>query len=413
MTRRWFLLGLLSALNVTAAHAGDWPQWRGPGGHAIVADFKAPTEWPKELTKKWSKSIGDGVATPALAGGKLYTFGYQGGNEVVRCFDAKSGDELWKDEYPARAASGPASGFPAARSSPAVADGKVVILGVQGTLSCLDAEKGTKIWRKDSTGGVPGFSTSSSPLIVDGLCVVQIGGDRGGGSVVAYNLADGNEKWTWKSDGTKYASPALLTVGDVKAVVVETAGTVSAVTLTGGKFLWSANFSTRYNASTPAVDGTTVYYSGSSQPMRAVKLEKDGEKLVGKELWPNKDGSVIYNTPVVKDGLLYGLSERNEIFCIDTKDGKTLWTKPFGTGGGGGGGGGRGRGGYGSIVAAGASLFALTPAGQLAVFKPDREEYTEVASYKVASGGTYAYPVVTSEGVYVRDKDSVAFWAFK
>lgn len=408
MARRWLVLGLLSAFNLSSAHAGDWPQWRGDG-HAVVADFTPPPSWPKELTKKWSKPIGDGVATPALVGGKLYAFGYQGGNEVVRCLDAKTGDQLWKDEYPARAASGPASGFPAARSSPAVAEGKVVTLGVQGTLSCLDAEKGTKVWRKDSTGGVPGFATSSSPLLADGLCVVQIGGERGG-SVVAYNLADGSEKWTWKSDGTKYASPALLTVGDVKAVVVETAGTVSAVTLTGGKLLWSASFSTRYNASTPAVEGQTVYYSGSSQPTRAVKLEKDGDKLAGKDLWSNKDGSVIYNTPVIKDGLLYGLSERNEIFCIDTKDGKTLWTKPFGSGGGGGG---RGRGGYGSIVAAGASLFALTPAGQLAVFKPDRAEYKEVASYKVASGGTYAYPVVASEGVYVRDRDSVSFWSFQ
>ena len=141
-----------------------------------------------------------------------------------------------------------------------------------------------------------------------------------------------------------------------------------------------------------------------------MKLEKEGEKLVGKELWANKDGSVIYNTPVIKDGLLYGLSERNEIFCIDTKDGKTLWTKPFAAGGGGGG---RGRGGYGSIVAAGTAMIALTPAGQLVVFKPDRDEYKELGSYKIAGGGTYAYPVVTSEGVYIRDRDSVAYWTFK
>ena len=226
---------------MTQATAGDWPQWRGLKGDAVVADFTPPAAWPKELTKKWSKSIGDGVATPALVGGKLYAFGYQSGNEVVRCLDAKSGEELWKDEYAARAAGGPARDFPAARSSPAVADGKIVTLGVQGTLSCLDAEKGTKLWRKDSTGGVPGFATSSSPLLVDGMCVVQVGGERGG-SLVAYNLADASERWTWKSDGTKYASPALLTVGTEKAVVVETAGTVTAVSLTSGQAVWSVNF---------------------------------------------------------------------------------------------------------------------------------------------------------------------------
>ena len=64
------------------------------------------------------------------------------------------------------------------------------------------------------------------------------------------------------------------------------------------------------------------------------------------------------------------IAEGYEVFCIDTKSGATLWTEPLPAGGDGGGR--RGRGGYGSIVAAGPVLFALTPAGQLVVFEPDR-----------------------------------------
>jgi outer membrane protein assembly factor BamB len=193
--------------------------------------------WPKELHKKWYSYVGDGVATPALVGDRLYAFGYQDGKEVVSCLEAGTGKELWNNAYPARAASGAAAGFPGARSSPAVAEGKVVTLGVQGTLSCLDAEKGTVVWRKDSTGRVPGFSTASSPLLADGLCVVQVGGDRDGGAVVAFDLAGGKEKWRWSSDGTRYASPMLATLDGLKAVVVETAGTISAVNLADGKLL--------------------------------------------------------------------------------------------------------------------------------------------------------------------------------
>ncbi len=393
------------------ASASDWPQWRGPDSAAVVKDFTAPTTWPKELQKKWSTPVGEGVATPALVGDKLYAFGFKDGKEVVRCLDAGTGKEIWKNEYDARSAGGLARAFPAARSSPAVADGKVVTLGVQGALSCLDAQKGDVLWRKESTGSVPGFSAASSPLLVDGLCVVQVGGDRGG-AVVAYDLADGKERWRWSSDGTKFASPMLLTLNDLKAVVVETAGSIAAVNLAGGKLLWKTNFSTRYNASTPMVEGDVVYFAGSGQPVTAVTLEKQGDALTGKELWTDNDASVIFNTPVIKDGLMFGLSERNEIFCIDTKTGKRLWSKRL-EGGGGGGGGGRGRGGYGSIVAAGPVLFALTPAADLVVFKPDREEFKRVASYKVADGSTYAYPVVTSEGVYIKDRDSVAFWTFK
>src|SRR5262245_43696672 len=119
----------------TAAAAADWPQWRGPNRDAVAADFTPPAEWPKELKKQWAATVGEGVGSPALVGDRLYAFGYQNGNEVVRCLDAATGKEVWKDQYAASPARGPAAGFPAARSSPAVAEGKVVTLGVQGTLS--------------------------------------------------------------------------------------------------------------------------------------------------------------------------------------------------------------------------------------------------------------------------------------
>src|SRR5262249_29704555 len=152
------------------AGAQDWPQWRGPNRDAKATGFTAPTTWPKEPTRKWQVKVGDGVATPALVGDKLYVFSRQEGNEGIRCLAAADGKEIWADKYEAAGFNGPDSGFPGPRSSPAVADGKVVTLGVQGTLSCLDAASGTVVWRKnDFKGSLPRFHTSSSPIIVDGL----------------------------------------------------------------------------------------------------------------------------------------------------------------------------------------------------------------------------------------------------
>ena len=167
MTARFLLTAALILSPVTAP-AADWPHWLGPNRDGKATDFKAPATWPKELTKKWSVTVGDGVATPALVGDKLYAFGGQGGDEVLRCLKADTGEEVWKDKYPAKSAGGPAAGFPTARSSPAVAEGMVVTLGVQGTLSAVDAATGKKLWRKDDTGAVPRFATSSSPVLVDG-----------------------------------------------------------------------------------------------------------------------------------------------------------------------------------------------------------------------------------------------------
>src|SRR5881628_1489831 len=159
---------LLLSLVSVRADAADWPQWRGASRDARATDFKAPKTWPKELMQKWKVTVGEGVATPALVGDKLYVFSRQEGNEVTRCLDAATGKELWQEKYEAGGATGPAAGFSGPRSSPTVADGKVVTLGVRGMLSCFEAATGKTLWRKDDFQAWPKFYPSSSPLIVDG-----------------------------------------------------------------------------------------------------------------------------------------------------------------------------------------------------------------------------------------------------
>src|SRR5690349_13460565 len=98
MSARWLLLVTVFGTVLTAS-AGDWPQWRGPNRDAVATDFAAPKTWPKTLTKKWSVPVGGGVSTPALVGGKLYVFSWEDPNEVIRCLDADTGNEIWKDTY--------------------------------------------------------------------------------------------------------------------------------------------------------------------------------------------------------------------------------------------------------------------------------------------------------------------------
>ena len=441
--------------------AADWPQWRGPNRDAR-AEFTAPAEWPKQLNQKWKVQVGDGVATPALVSDRLYVFSRENGNEVIRCLDAASGNEIWSDKYPAQGASGPAGSFPGPRSSPAVADGKVVTLGVNGTVSCLNAADGKKLWRKDDFNGtVPPFFTSSSPLISDGMAIVQLGGGGGRGApgigaIIAYDLASGDQKWKSPTDSPAYGSPVIMNVGDTKLLIAMTESKLIAVTLADGKQVWETPFKAMgmggYNACTPIVDGQTLIYSGGGRGTKAVKLEKEGDKFTGKELWSNPDKSVQFNSPVLKDGKIYGVSMSNELFCINEADGKTVWGAPIAGGGGGpgggppgggpggggpppgggpgpgggppgggggggrpGGGGGRGRmgggmgraTGYGSIVDAGSSLLVLSPSSELIVVQPG-EKYTEQAKIKVSDTATYAYPVVSGNRMFLKDQNSVA-----
>jgi hypothetical protein len=69
--------------------------------------------------------------------------------------------------------------------------------------------------------------------------------------------------------------------------------------------------------------------------------------------------------------------------------------------------------GYGSVVDAGSVLLALTPTGQLTVFEPSDKEFKEIAKYKVADGNTYAYPVLSGNRIFIKDKDSLILWTLE
>jgi outer membrane protein assembly factor BamB len=396
--------GCVVLLGASCVRAQDWPQWRGPNRDNKVTGFTAPSTWPKELTQKWKVNVGLGDASPALVGDKVYVFTRQGGDEVTLCLDAATGSELWRDKYAAQEVRGAPGAHPGPRSSPAVAEGKVCTLGVGGVLSCLDADKGTVVWRKD-TKAWPKFFTASSPIIVDGKCVADLGGDSKG-DLVAYDLATGDEKWKWSGDGAGYASPVLMNVEGTKQIVTLTGQSVVGVGTADGKLLWQIPFEAKgmgaVNSVTPIVDGQTVIYARDGTGTTAVKIEKKGDGFEAKQLWQKKEAPDRFNTPVLKDGLLYGLAPSGRgsgnFFCMKADTGHVVWTDS-----------GK-RGECGAVLDAGSVLLALTSDSQLVAFKPSDKEYTELAKIKVADSPTWACPIISGNRVFVKDKDSLTLW---
>jgi len=235
------MVQVVTALGISvcfSALAQDWPQWRGPNRDGKAAGFNAPKSWPKELKQEWQTKVGSGDASPACVGDRLYVFSNEGGGEVIRCLDAKTGKELWQNKYEVPAVSGPDSGHGGPRSSPAVADGKVVTLGVNGTVSCLDAQSGKLLWRKnDFPDAWPKFHTATSPLVTGGMCITQLGKESEG-AVVAYDLNTGDQKWKWADEGPGYASPVLMTLNGTPMVVTLTSKSVVGIQPSDGKLLW-------------------------------------------------------------------------------------------------------------------------------------------------------------------------------
>src|SRR5207249_2854611 len=116
------------------------------------------------------------------------------GTERVLCLDAKTGNEVWKHEYPVEYRVSFGAG---PRCTPAVAGGKVYTLGAMGNLVCLDAAKGGVLWQKDFKSDyrakTPTWGFTGHPLVYGNLLVCLVGGPDA--LVVAFDKDTGKEVW--------------------------------------------------------------------------------------------------------------------------------------------------------------------------------------------------------------------------
>ena len=271
-------ISIVALLAVAAPGNTDWPQWRGPSrdGRAFLAPRAT---FPADLTPAWKAAVGEGHASPVVAGGRVYVFAREGEEEVVHSLDLATGKRLWRHPY-----SAPYDMNPAARahgkgpkSTPAVAGGRVFAFGISGILSCLDAASGRLAWRKEPGAQFgatsPLYGVALSP-IVDGANVIAHVGGPGQGALTAFDAATGAVRWAWKGDGPAYASPVVAEIGGLRQVVTFTESFLVGVSAAGGELLWKVPFTTPWaqNAVTPVVDGDTVVYGGLEHPVRAVRV---------------------------------------------------------------------------------------------------------------------------------------------
>jgi outer membrane protein assembly factor BamB len=228
--------------------------------------------------------------------------------------------------------------------------------------------------------------------------------------LTAYDLTNGEAKWAWKGGGTPYGSPVLMTVDGTKQIVTPTVGALAGIGLADGKQLWEIKIGTggkdyNSNFSTPVIDGQTVIYSaaakGKGAATVAVKIEKKGDGFTATELWQKSLTAHKYHTPVLHDGLLFGVSTGQNFFCMDAHTGEPLWTDKSAK-----------VGECGAILDAGPVLLALSSDKELIAMRPSKKAYEEVARYRIAE--TWSVPIIAGNRIYVKDKGgSLTLWTIQ
>jgi outer membrane protein assembly factor BamB len=411
MRRATQTVWILATAWFTGAAAGvidaqDWPQWRGPNRDGAISAFKAPAAWPPALTRRWQIDVGSGYATPLVVGDRVYTFSRQGEEEVLTAFEAASGKRLWRAAYPAAFNMNPATRQhgPGPKSTPAFAGNRLFTLGMTGVVNAFDANTGKVLWQAPAPPVQPQYHTAMSPVVEGNLVIVHVGG-QDAGALTAFDVGTGAIRWQWPGDGPAYGSPMVTTLGGTRQVITFTQRNFVGVSLDTGALLWRRPYTTpaTTTAQTPVVHKDLVIESGRDNGFTAFRAVNKGGQWTTENAWRTDEVSVHLSDIVVADGVAYGLSHlnRGQYFALELDTGKVLWRgEPR-------------RAEHAAMARSGSLIFSLEDDGELVVMRASRTGFEPVTRYEVATSATWAQPVVSSRGVFVKDVSTLALWTFE
>ena len=384
------------------AEPPSWPGFRGPGRDGVVAGVRIRTDWetspPEEL---WRRQVGPGWGSFAVAGGRLFTQEQRGEEEIVACYQATTGEPVWRHKYVARfweALAGPGP-----RATPTVHGRLVFAFGATGILNALDAADGSPVWTRDvavDTGAkIPDWGFSSSPLVVDGLVVVYTGaGD--GKAVAAFDAETGEPRWFAAAGQMSYSSAHLATLDGVRQLVLITQSGATGLAPEDGAVLWNHDWKVSGGARVvqPAILGGRGVLIGTGFGMGLQRIEltaTDSGAWTIDESWTTNSLNPYYNDFVVHRGYAYGFDGRI-LASVDLATGERAWKG--------------GRYGNGQMVLLPEQdlLLVLSDRGDVALVKADPAGFTEIARMPAIKGKTWNHPVIADGVLYVRNGEEMA-----
>lgn len=155
---------------------------------------------------------------------------------------------------------------------------------------------------------------------------------------------------------------------------------------------------------TPAsvVKENRIYVVAQNRGIRCLRPGlRDGRWQV-EVLWHQKRLACEMATPVVNGDFIFGLShyDSGRLFCLDARIGAIRWVGPPRTAE------------YATFLAIPGYVVVLLSTGELQILPVGAEEYRPVARYQVADSPTWAGPVLLTDGVLIKDHDSLTRWRF-
>ncbi|MEZ6045163.1 MAG: PQQ-binding-like beta-propeller repeat protein [Planctomycetaceae bacterium] len=441
-TRLMFRLLCLILLPLRAPHslfANDWAHWRGPEMNGISRETGLVDTWSLEADGTsgenvlWVAPIG-GRSTPVIMNGRVY-FNCRTTHDVndpkekihaqeqVVCLDLNSGEVIWKDVFNVFQTDIPAPRIGWASMVADTETGNVYVHTVSGLFRCYSAD-GEVLWEyamREDFGLISGYGgRTQTPIIDEDRVIVSFlclnWGDTAKPppkqSYYVFDKKNGDLLWVSGPGGapedTNYSCPIVTVIDGTRMLIGGNSdGAVHAMNARTGENIWTFEMSKRGLNATPVVDGNLIYISHGEDNIDTTEFGRiqcidatgTGNITETGSVWRVDNIKAGYTGLLVKDGILYVVTDTGKLYAFDGKSGEELWIQNLGTVG------------KGSPVWADGKIYVMEVNGNVLILKPSREKCEVLSHVRLGSANgqgmdeIYASPAISNGKVVLVTRD--------
>ena len=395
---------------------GQWSCFRG-NDYKNVIRTNDVIDFSTDFQEQWKIKTGEGYAAPVIYNGRAYFLDYEEtlSSDALRCFDLKTGDELWRRWY--RVPMKRNHGF--SRTVPVISDKYVITIGPQAHVMCCDPITGEMKWsldiQKQFETEVPFWYTGQCPRIEDNLLIIAPAGKE----ILMCGIDCETGEIVWSTPNTidytmSHSSVMPMTLSGKKTYVYAGIGGVCGVSAENsdkGKLLWNVN---KWKPSVIAPSplqlssgeiALTAGYGAGGALLNVKYADGKWSATITDQYKPNEGLSSEQQTPVLYGQMVITIPPKDAggmrgklVIYSPSNMRNPVWESASDE-----------RFGYGPYLVIGNHLFALKEEGELYVYKFEQNSLTFTKKQQIMDGVDAWGPMAYADGyLMIRDAHSIS-----